>query len=78
MNVSGCTLWMRCILHYPQIDPARKTCLPDKRRVRNIQHGPTGVQTRQGMERRIQRPQIEKIIICQQSIPCIFVHQNNI
>ena len=78
MNVSGCTLRVRCILHYPKIDLARKTCLPDKRRVRNIQSGPTGVQTRQCMERRIQCPQIEKIIICQQSIPCIFVHQNNI
>ena len=63
MNVSGCTLRVRCILHYPKIDLARKTCLPDKRRVRNIQRGPTGVQTRQCMERRIQCPQIEKIII---------------
>ena len=77
MNVSG-RIRVRCILHYPKIDLARKTCLPDKRRVRNIQHGPTGVQTRQCMERRIQCPQIEKIIICQQSIPCVFVHQNNI
>ena len=59
MNVSGCTLRVRCILHHPKIDPARKTCLPDKRRVRNIQHGPTGVQTRQCMERRIQCPQID-------------------
>ena len=42
MNVSGCTLRVRCILHYPKIDLARKTCLPDKRRVRNIQYGPTG------------------------------------
>ena len=45
MNVSGCTLRVRCILHHTKIDLARKTCLPDKRRVRNIQHGPTGVQT---------------------------------
>ena len=29
MNVSGCTLRVRCILHYPKIDLARKTCLPE-------------------------------------------------